>query len=114
ISGKADGAYQFDGIDSNVNFGSEVGNFGTNDFTISYWINTTTTGFEAILAKRPVCNGSANSWHFRIGGPGVGSGNLSIELGRDTDLSTFNSFAVLNPINDGVWHHVLLVRNTTN
>src|SRR5437879_1780799 len=39
--GEAGQSFSFDGVDDSVSFGNTAGNFGTNDFTIEFWISTT-------------------------------------------------------------------------
>src|SRR6266496_2499545 len=41
--GKVGHAFDFNGIDSKINFGNTVGNFDTNDFTVEFWIRTSAT-----------------------------------------------------------------------
>ena len=53
--GKVGQAFNFNGVDSQVRFGNTVGNFGTNDFTIDFWIRTTATRLESVIEKWPVC-----------------------------------------------------------
>src|SRR5205823_1800370 len=64
--GKVGQAYHFNGIDSQVSFGNSVGNFETNDFTIDFWIRTTSTRHESVIEKWPTC-GYASMWAIRIG-----------------------------------------------
>ena len=41
VTGRIGTAFNFDGVDDQISFGNTVGNFGTGDFTVSYWIRTT-------------------------------------------------------------------------
>src|SRR5437868_6551239 len=41
VPGKLGQAFSFDGADDYISFGSGIGNFGTNDFTVDFWIKTT-------------------------------------------------------------------------
>jgi len=38
-----------------IDFGNQVGNFGTNDFTIDFWLQTQSMRQEAILSMRDCC-----------------------------------------------------------
>ena len=49
-----------------VNFGPDTGNFGTHDFTIDFWINTTATLEQSFLGKRNICD-VGDWWDIRIG-----------------------------------------------
>src|SRR6185503_715646 len=42
-----------------VTFGTQAGNFGTSDFTISFWMRTTSRAHTALLTKRAICNFTA-------------------------------------------------------
>ena len=109
-AGKQGSAFTFDGINDSVTFGNSVGNFATNYFTISFWIRTTSTRYEeAILQKRPFCNGTSG-WDIRTGG-GVGTGVLHCALFQNTSGANYNVAACTRPINDGLWHHFVVVRN---
>src|SRR5438876_3587899 len=80
--GKVGQAFSFNGVDSQVRFGNTVGNFGTNDFTIDFWIKTTGTRHESVIEKWPVC-GVSSMWYLRIGGAGT-VGRLGAEMFSDT------------------------------
>ncbi|MEE8168930.1 MAG: hypothetical protein V3T70_00145, partial [Phycisphaerae bacterium] len=86
VPGKVNGAFGFDGMDDFVSFGNTIGNFGTSDFTIDFWIKTSSTRNEAILGKRPICN-HASFWDIRIDG----TGELRIALDQDDLATNFNS-----------------------
>ena len=72
IQGEVGQGIQFPGTHlsqngATVNFGATAGNFGMNDFTIDYWMNTTSTNLEqAFLEKRPTCDASQSFWGIRI------------------------------------------------
>src|SRR5439155_12311465 len=63
--GKVGQAFTFNGIDSQLNFGNTVGNFGTNDFTIDFWIRTTGTSHQSLIEKWPTCAFSS-VWYTRL------------------------------------------------
>ena len=112
-AGMVGGAFNFDGTDSRLNFGNTVGNFGTNDFTIEFWIRTSSTRLESVMEKWPVC-GVSSMWNIRIGQPVTNDGHLNTEMFSD---ALGNGHAVLvsgRAINDGIFHHVALVRLGTS
>ncbi len=115
VAGKVGSAFNFDGSTNPVvNFGSTAGNFGTNDFAIEFWIRTSSTRFEeALMEKRSVCNGSQSLFELRIGGPGVGVGHLAAELLSAGGVN-YGSLVSARTINDGIFHHISLVREKTN
>jgi hypothetical protein len=55
-AGRIGQAFQFDGVDDEISFGAEAGNFGAGDFTVEFWMKASDAGFWAILAKREFCN----------------------------------------------------------
>jgi uncharacterized repeat protein (TIGR02543 family) len=112
-SGKVGQAFTFNGIDSQIRFGNAVGNFDTNDFTIDFWIRTTATRLESVIEKWPVC-GHASMFTVRMGGPGVGAGRLNVVMEQDDVGSNQNSLVSARQVNDGVFHHVALVRKGTS
>jgi hypothetical protein len=57
-------AFNFNGSGSYASFGN-AGNFGTNDFTLEFWIRTTSTDYlDQIMQKRSVC-GASSAWVTR-------------------------------------------------
>jgi hypothetical protein len=118
-AGEVNEAWSFSGISpfnndagNEVDFGANVANFGTNDFTIDFWIKqpTNATSIYACLEKRGTCQGSETSppfWEILIGGfSSPTPGHLS------SQLFDVNSTVIVssNTINDGLFHHVALVR----
>ena len=109
VTGMVGQGFQFDGNNSQINFGTNAGNFGTNDFTIDYWMNTSSNSTSnAFLNKRAACietgAGYIPMWDIRIG-----SGFLAMELFSADGTADF-SVVSSTPINDGLWHHVAWVR----
>ena len=98
----------FDGEDDVVNFGSTVGNFGDSDFTVEFWVNTTSEQSSAIFSKRPVCD-HASFWEI-----GIVNGRIIIEVDQDDAATNYNYFLGSQVINDGNWHHVAVVRDDEN
>jgi choice-of-anchor C domain-containing protein len=110
--GKVGESFDFNGIDSQISFGNTVGNFDTNDFTVDFWIQTTSTRHESIMEKWPFC-GYASMWEIRIGGaaPWSGPGRLEADMYSDTTGTDGNAISAGRPINDGLFHHVAFVRS---
>ena len=100
-------AFSFDGVDDFVTFGNTVGNFGTSDFTIDFWIKTVSTRLEGILGKRPICS-HASFFDIR-----TSRTHLTIELDQNISRTNHNLVSTTQPVNDGNFHHVALVRQGT-
>lgn len=88
-----------------VNLGNVVGNFGTSDFSIAFWIRAPTPSFKsAIVDRRAICGYSAmvtveeNSSYllFAVSGPAY------------ANLNYFTAYAP--GLNNGAWHFVVAVR----
>lgn len=103
-------AFSFDGIDDFVQVPDDPSlNPGSNDFTVDFWMNTTSSGVpRAVLNKRPICTHSS-FWDIRM----TGDGHLFVELDQDAAAANHNSFRSTIAVNDGNWHHVALVRQGT-
>jgi hypothetical protein len=103
VSGNTGQAFSFNGTGSSVSFGSSLGNFGTNNFTIECWIKTTSTRLEAVLGKRFGC-GDSSFWNFRLL-----NGAIWVEMFPGVNFPDNASFSS-QPINDGQFHHLAVVR----
>jgi hypothetical protein len=80
-------------------------NPGTGGLTLSAWVKTSQTGsVKRIITKR----GSSATWYSMY----ISSGKLSFEtaVSYGTYYSSSSGSAT---INDGVWHHVVMVRDTS-
>ncbi len=128
--GEVDRAFTFSGLPTNSNTGNEVdfgttaGNFGTNDFTIDFWIKQSPFAPEylyGILEKRGECDAQASMWNIELGpisgwtpnGYKPPAGTLTFELTDINQLNHVNFFAN-KTINDGNYHHAAFVRNGLN
>ena len=112
VTGHVGQAFQFDGSTTGVNFGTNAGNFGTNDFTIEYWVNTTNTSRgEGMLEKRPACNMDfgASWWGIRNGV----DGKPVLEIAGASN-TYYKTLTPTNSLADGLWHHVAWVRQARN
>lgn len=71
--------------------------FGTGDFTVELWVNTTATAEKVLVDQY---NNSANSWQFSIK-----NGTLQWYSG--------GGYALVGstPVNTGAWHHVAATRS---
>jgi len=106
------------GENAQVDFGNSIGNFGTRDFTIAFWMKTDSQyRYEAFLGKRPTCDAAYSHWNIflgsRPGNPLPGFLHLGITSARSQDPGEFALFST-RPVNDGQWHHVAWVRQSTS
>jgi len=119
--GNSSGALSFNGNDALVNIGTKNDlTFGTNDFTISMWFNTTQHGAgttesgSGILAYKGSW-GSETGVSLFVRGNEFGSvgGHLAAEV---ADGVSSGGVAIESPegaglrkVDDGIWHHVAFV-----
>jgi len=122
-AGEVNEAWSFSGISpfnndtgNEVDFGTNVGNFGTNNFTIDFWIKQPTNATNAqyaCLEKRVNCQGTYALWEILIGGvPGATAnapGHIAAYTCSDGNANS-TSIVSSNVINDGFFHHVAFVR----
>lgn len=99
-SGHSGQAFSFDGT-SSVDFGSAVGNVGTNDFTMGFWIQTVVSN-QAIFSYQPDC-APAGIYNCI-----VSEGRITFALTESPDLSS--SVTSRGRIDDGLFHHVTVAR----
>jgi hypothetical protein len=91
-----------------VTFGSTAGQFGTKDFTIDFWVQTSggTEGLTlTLMEKREACT-FGSFWGLRVESSGVVHAEID-------DPGNYVSFDGATNIADDNWHHVALVRKGT-
>lgn len=107
-------AYNFDGTNDSISISdsSEL-NFGTGDFSISCWFNTTrttaqTNGSMALIFKHNTSS-PYQGYYFWVGSAGDSNqGKLYFRI-RDGTGSSDSGYTPL-AYNDGNWHHAVAVR----
>ena len=105
VAGRIGSAFNFDGVDDQISFGSSVGNFGTDDFTVTYWIRTTGTAHAGVFGKRPSC------FHDSfLDNRMTADGRLGVEIDQDPAATNYNSLATTATVNDGGFHFFAFVR----
>jgi hypothetical protein len=99
--GKVGQAFSFDGLGDLVNIPeNQLLDFGDDDFSIAFWVSTSTGSTSALVAKH-VC-GVPQGYFVLINDPGnggIGSGKLAFFVGGSHLVSNTS-------VNDGVFHHV--------
>ncbi len=127
VPGVVGQAIQFPGTTNSlhgamIDFGSTTGAFGTNDFTIDFWIKTSSTKLEeAFLSTRASCDGASTFWQIQIGSgvapphgtPVQTPGYIGFILGPGGGQAT-DDLVTSRALNDGNWHHVAWVRKTAS
>jgi hypothetical protein len=106
----SDGGYMvFDGVNDSASASSDIYNFGTGNFTMSAWINTTVTGYPTAAQQRIFDQSSAGQINnpFNI----LTSGLLNF---RVIDIVNAIDFQVLTSytITPNIWHNCLVTRNS--
>ncbi|AKF80361.1 EGF domain-containing protein [Myxococcus fulvus 124B02] len=100
-------------LNAQVDFGLAPGQFGTGDFTISYWLKTTfnSSGSGDLIGNR--VNGSAGNFiGARLNGATSGT---SLEMYQDAGGTNGAGAGVSSsPLNNGNWHHVAYTRAGTS
>ena len=101
-------ALRLDGVDDQVEIqNGNLGNFGTGEFTIEMWVQTTDSNC-VIIGKRPICN-CDNFWNFFID-----QGRLRAEFSTSNTCSGYlNNTGTNNTLANGNWHHIAFVRQGT-
>lgn len=90
------------------NFGTNTANVGTNDFTLSFWFNSTNNFARGLFGKQTTCN-YFPGWSINL----LGDGKLRFVMaGAGPQTST--EHVTDGPATDGQWHHFAMVRLQTN
>lgn len=104
-------AMSFDGINDRLKLrNASIGNFGTSNFTIEFWMKANST-HSYLISKRDQCGHGS----FFV----IGHYNGQITLEMDQDIWA-NNYVVKNGnnpntnVSDGKWHHVAVVRAGVN
>jgi len=105
--GKIGRVFEFDGVDSSVNFGTNAGNFGSNEFTIDYWANLATNPTSAFLEKEPPgCTPSTLPSFWRIR---TINGFPAFEAQNNNGVGSFKMQGAI-ALTDLQWHHFAWTR----
>jgi len=101
-------AVRITGADNSfVSFGTAVGQFGTQDFTVAFWFQTTDASGLVDLVGNRVDPGHGNWFAVRLSNDGY----VSAEVDEDAAGTNYIGFrSAQGGLNDGNWHHVAVVR----
>ena len=104
--GKEDGAVLFSGSDHRIDLPHQVLD-GLFDVTVSFWLKTSKSGAQTILSGANRSNDNEHIVYFHDE-----SRFRFFSHGRaDPDLPDCD--VDIQPINDGAWHHVAVIRNAS-
>lgn len=96
-------AFSFDGTVF-PDFGSNVCAFGSANFTIDFWIQTTLSTDATVFSRRAWCNPD------NVVECGISQGTVTFQLSKNSGLNCTVQSA--KSINDGAFHHVAIVRRS--
>src|SRR5207247_11109751 len=83
-------------------------NVASDDVSIELWMKALAMRLGSVLAKWPVC-GHASFFSLRLE-----NGKRAAEMEQDGAASNANDHLGNKVVNDGIFHHVALIRQTTN
>ncbi|MDD5061131.1 MAG: LamG domain-containing protein, partial [Candidatus Marinimicrobia bacterium] len=109
--GKIGGALSFNGTAGpNVNLGtpSTLKNISTGNFTIEAWVKTSD------ISSRGAIFGSCCDYYPAVNFEINASGNGSMRYWHNDGSATDSWYGNRTGLNDGNWHHVVMVRDKTN
>ncbi len=103
VPGRIDGALQFDGSNDYVRAPHIP--FDNRSFTIAMWVNPVLHTDQQVVFAQHQAGSTDLSLHFRLGGPGIGGGNVPLRGVRmafyANDLDTAGGI-----IQDNTWYHI--------
>ncbi len=102
-------AVRISGADNSfVSFGSSIGQFGTKDFSVALWVQTSDTlALYDLIGNRAV-PGHGNFFAVRMTGDGV----VNAEVDQDIDATNYIGLkSSTDGLNDGDWHHIVVTRS---
>jgi len=105
-------AVRITGADNSfVTFGDSIGQFGRNDFTVAFWVQTADTlGLYDLIGNR-ADPGHGNWFAVRM----TGDGYVTAEVDEDSNGTNYIGVrSVRGGLNDDQWHHITVTRNGGN
>ena len=103
--------------DSFVSFGTKIGQFGTNDFTVAFWLQTTEKYRYFDLAGNRTAGSHGNFLAIRQTGKheSIPEGIVSAEVDQDQNGTNYIGIqSQAKGLNDGNWHHIVVGRKGTS
>ncbi|MCK4563640.1 MAG: cadherin-like domain-containing protein, partial [Verrucomicrobia bacterium] len=106
VTGFDAGAAVFDGVDDYIGFGTGPSLAGKTDFTLAAWIKTSSATDQMIIQQRD--GGYNGEYMFSV------NANGTLKFFVYGNGGTQYGFSTAQTVNDGVWHHVVAVRDGAN
>ena len=102
-------AVRITGADNSyVTFGNTVGQFGTQDFTVALWVQTSDTLSLYDLIGNRAAPGHGNFFAVRM----TGDGYVTAEVDQDERGTNYVGIrGTQGGLNDGQWHHIVVTRS---
>ena len=93
----------------NVDFTAATGQFGTSDFTVSFWVKSSNATFAEMLGNRGGFDSCGSYVDFRA----HVNGTVTLEISGDTGCTGYIALQSTSAVNDGNWHRIVGVRSGT-
>jgi hypothetical protein len=106
IAGSANGAVRFDSGNDRVSMGDPASgalDFGAGDFSVESWIKTTSNGGQVVVGKRT----SGPGWSIAVSGATGHDGEVQAAIADG--VVTRQAYGPATRVDDGAWHHIVLV-----
>ncbi len=100
-----------------VDFGTGIGQFGTSDFTVAFWLQTSEQLRLFDLAGNRTASSNGNFLSIRMTGKheSLSEGVVIAEIDQDENHTNFIGLESNTAgLNDGNWHQIVLVRQSTS
>lgn len=106
--GSQNSAYYFNGNNNNIVFDNVIAQFGTSNFSVSFWMNTASSNHFKFMGNRSICT-NTNMWEVSVSsGTYIGKIRGVVNQTNGTNLnSNYGNISV----NDGNWHHIVFLRD---
>ena len=103
-------SFSFDGVDSYFDLGTGLDIFRYNineSYSVSLWYKTTSSA-----ADKTIINLGANTYKFTLAS--ASSGKITFGAGNSSTITvTYNWLPTAGAINDGAWHHICIVQDSS-
>jgi hypothetical protein len=103
VAGEIGGALSFNGSSDYIDFGNDINLQITDEMSISAWIKTSSSNRQFIVSKDNLANRCYSLF--------LVNGIVRFQIFKGNVFSRVNSSA---SVNDGNWHHVVVVNDGTN
>jgi hypothetical protein len=107
-SGTPNSAYYFNGNNNHILFDNVIAQFGTSNFSVCFWMNTSSSNHFKFMGNRSICT-NTNMWEVSVSsGTYIGKIRGVVNQTNGTNLnSNYGNITV----NDGNWHQIVFLRD---